>query len=91
MEISGDTQTQIINVKQKLLEGWQRRQLEHPRDGIHISDLISCRRKATFSRLDPNPPPLDDNQIRNFMGGEWKHRALEELLGPEFSCEEEIK
>jgi len=24
------------------------------------------------------------------MGGEWKQRALQELLGPEFSCEEEI-
>jgi len=25
------------------------------------------------------------------MGGEWKHRALQELLGPEFSCEEEVE
>src|SRR5215831_14776022 len=25
------------------------------------------------------------------MSGEWKHRALQELLGPEFSCEEEVE
>ena len=62
---------------------------------IHVTGfylpLISCRRKVAFSRPDPNPPPPDDNQIRNFLGGEWKHRALQELLGPEFSCEEEIQ
>jgi len=89
--ISGVVDTQILNVRQKLLTGWQRRQLEHPRQGLHVSDLIGCRRQKCFSHLDPNPQQPSDKQIRNFMGGEWKHRALQELLGmEEFSCEEEI-
>jgi len=89
MEISGAIP--LLNVKQALLDGWKRKDIEHPRNGVHISDLISCSRKVASSRLDPNPPPPDNSQIRNFMGGEWKHRALQELLGPEFSCEEEIR
>lgn len=50
--------------------------------------MITCRRRVCFSRISDTPP--EDNQIRNFTSGEWKHRALQELLGPEFSCEEEI-
>jgi hypothetical protein len=29
-------------------------------------------------------------KIKYFMGGEWKHRALQELLGDEYDCEKEI-
>lgn len=79
----------MLNVKQKLLEGWTRR-MAIKRQCIHISDLVLCKRRVCFERLDPNPPVADEKKIKYFYSGEYKHRALQELLGEEFECEKEV-
>jgi hypothetical protein len=49
-----------------------------------VSDLVLCRRRVCFERLDPNPPKADEKRG-------YKHRALQELLGEDdFECEKEI-
>jgi hypothetical protein len=80
---------QILNVKQKLLDGFVARRQE--RDSIHVSDLTHCRRRICFERLDENPPSIpDERKIKYFMSGEIKHLYLQELLGDEFECEKEV-
>jgi hypothetical protein len=81
----------ILNIKQKLFEGWQRR-LSEKRTEIHLSDVIHCRRATCFSRLDINPHPIppDQKKIKFFHGGIQKHQMLQELLGDEFEIEKEI-
>ena len=78
----------ILNVKQKLLEGWSRR-MSQKREGIHVSDLTSCRPKVCFERLDTNAPVADEKKIKYFYAGEEKHRNLQALLG-DWECEKEI-
>jgi hypothetical protein len=70
--------SEILSIKQKLL------------DSIHISDLMLCRRKVCFSRLDTPSPIADQKKIKYYMSGEIKHHYLQEILGPEFECEKEI-
>jgi hypothetical protein len=79
----------IINVKEKLLEGWFRTR-GGKRSGIHISDLIHCKRAVAFNRLDENPPPPTERTLKFFIRGESYHRYLQDLLGEEFQVEKEI-
>jgi hypothetical protein len=80
----------ILNVKDKLLKGWQRR-LSEKRTDIHVSDLILCRRKVAFERLNTEPPIVSEKKIKYFHGGIRKHQLLQELLGEdEFEIEKEI-
>jgi hypothetical protein len=52
--------SEILSVKEVLLKGWQRKRLEYKRQETHVSDLIYCRRKVAFERLDPNIPVVDE-------------------------------
>jgi hypothetical protein len=60
--ISGFVQTQIaLDVKQKLLESWTKREIEHKRQEIHVSDLLYCNRQKVFERLSDDPQPMNDD------------------------------
>jgi hypothetical protein len=80
---------QILSVKKALLEGWIRTRGQK-RDSIHVSDLLHCRRRVCFERLDLNPVIIDEKKMKYFIGGEVKHLQLQNLLGPDFDCEKEV-
>ena len=82
----------VLNVKQKLREWWQRKNRERASsNSLHVSDLLGCRRKTAFTKLNHDPPPMpSDRQIRFFHNGVSVHRELQDLLGEEFDCEKEI-
>ncbi|MFY9871263.1 MAG: hypothetical protein WAK17_16230 [Candidatus Nitrosopolaris sp.] len=82
------SESEIFSLKKILLEGWVR--IRKPRTEIHISDLIHCRRRVAFERLDENPPVIDERKLKFFLGGETRHLQLQNLLGPDFDCEKEI-
>jgi len=85
--------SKILSVKEKLLQGWQKRRIAENRkrsEQIHVSDLIYCPRRVCFERLDNNAPPIpDEKKVKYLFGGKIKHLVLEELL--EFTGEFEIE
>ena len=82
--------SKILNVKEKLLHGWQRR-MSQKREGLHVSDLVFCRRRVCFEKLDTDLPAVDEKKIKYYWSGEYKQRALQELLGSDdFDCEKEV-
>jgi CRISPR/Cas system-associated exonuclease Cas4 (RecB family) len=91
MQISGSVlaeKPQILSVKNILIDGWQRRQRK--RVGIHVSDLLGCRRKVCFNRLFPDEETLSDRQIAFFHNGVEKHQELQAILGEDWNCEKEF-
>ena len=80
----------ILDVKQKLREGWTRKEVK--RTEIHVSDLLYCKRQKCFERIDDNtnPRPIDNKKLMYFFGGQSLHRGIAEILGDEFEYEKEI-
>jgi hypothetical protein len=81
----------IINIKQRLIEGWAQHKGQKRIGSLHISDLLHCRRKACFERLDPNPQKIDEKTFKHFLLGASIHSQLQQILGDEFECEKEIR
>jgi len=61
------------------MQAWTKRMGER-RSGIHVSDLLHCRRLSAFRALDPNPSPPDIASIKNMLVGLAVHRQVQALL-----------
>jgi CRISPR/Cas system-associated exonuclease Cas4 (RecB family) len=72
--------TEIINIQEKIIEAWYKQTLQK-RSGIHVSDLIHCRRQSAFKVLDPEVSTPNLAGIKNMLVGEAVHRQIQKMLG----------
>jgi hypothetical protein len=75
-------QKEIFNLKDKIMETWAKR-LSEKRSGIHISDLLHCKRQSAFRTLDSEPTIPNEATVRNLLVCESCHRAIQAILGTE--------
>ncbi len=59
------------------------------RTGIHVSSLVTCKRRSCFEAINDDKPDISDIKLKYFMGGELIHLYLAELL-EEFVFEKEV-
>jgi hypothetical protein len=55
-EILLSLQEEELNIKKILLNGWAKKMTI--REGIHISDLVYCRRKVCYSHINLTPQDM---------------------------------
>ena len=73
-----------------MIEGWLRTRGQRRSGDLHVNDLLHCRRKVAFERLDENPPTIDERKLHHFINGEIRHLYLQELLGSGFEVEKKV-
>lgn len=78
----------VLDFRAALLDGL-RKEYNKPREGIHASDLVNCRRQVAFERINGHRE-FTENTLMYFASGEFQHQKLQEILGDEFDCEREI-
>jgi hypothetical protein len=69
----------IINIQERIIQAWQKKNSN--REGIHVSDLLHCRRLSCFKALDPEPSTPNLAGIKNMLVGAAIHREIQALLG----------
>jgi hypothetical protein len=93
MKILLSPQKEELNIKKILLEGWAKKMTI--REGIHVSDLVYCKRKVCYNNLNPVSQDMSKKKTEvkahMILGGELAHLKLQSLLlGDEFKCEQEV-
>lgn len=60
------------------------------REGIHVSDLVLCPRKACFNVIDPVPKTM--RELNFFTSGKAIHAAIQSLVKkfPQYEIEKEV-
>lgn len=69
---------ETIQLKQKLIETLTEQYFKERTD-IHVTDLVSCLRKAGYAKIQPMP--LSETDLMLFVLGEGHHQVIQLLAG----------